>query len=119
MNTDGLRAQLSSARQWTADNGRALSQPAAGAQPSASAPPPISGQQYASVLSARFGGYEDTNSYGDGAGRAAPAVPGVYESLVVGQGAAASKTGPLLKIDRVAPQPAPPPSPPPPPPAPK
>jgi hypothetical protein len=52
----------------------------------------------ASVLSDRFGGYEDCLSYGEGAGRAAPAVPAVYEALVVGQAPVTPRHGPLLRV---------------------
>ncbi len=51
----------------------------------------------ASVLSGRFGGYENSLCYGEGAGKAAPAVPAVYEALIVCQGPAASRLGPLVR----------------------
>ena len=62
----------------------------------AAAAPSAPSQAAANVLSARFGGYEDCLSYGEGAGRAAPAVPAVYEALVVAQAPVAPRNGPPI-----------------------
>ncbi len=52
------------------------------------------GEQIAAVTSDRFGGLEDALSSGEGAGRAAPAEPRAYESLVVAQSPQATRRTP-------------------------
>ena len=55
--------------------------------------PPVQG----AVGSDRSGGYEDTRTYGEGAGSAAPAASKAYESQVVAQSQGPSAEDPLAK----------------------
>ncbi len=49
----------------------------------------------AAVTADRFGGFEDSCSYGDGAGRASPGVSRAYEALVVAQACQPTRRQPL------------------------
>jgi hypothetical protein len=52
--------------------------------------------QVAAVTSDRFGGYEDSYSVGEGAGKAAPGHPRAYEALVVAQPPQTTRKPPLV-----------------------
>ena len=48
------------------------------------------------VTADRFGGFEDSMSYGEGAGKAAPGVSRAYEALVVAQAPQSTRKAPLI-----------------------
>jgi hypothetical protein len=50
----------------------------------------------AAVTADRFGGFEDSYSVGEGAGKAAPGHPRAYEALVVGQAPQTTEKPPLV-----------------------
>jgi len=64
----------------------------------------VNGTQVASVGSDRFGGYENTLSYGEGAGTAQPASEKAAASLVVAQAPAATRETPLVTAPALAEQ---------------